>query len=204
MLNKNGGEESARFGVFRSDDDACLIIVAFRAYTLIPPLFGALPCSSLIWPAVLLWAESNLIPQSHPQQLPTESESFYFDEEKKFEYFLVLLFVPARIGVKKKWFIVNVNKQFVFWFSRRKKMSEPPLKKLAVSASGSTSSLNSGRSVASSRSGIYSSSTPGKKVSSEWYQSYQSEALVHSPGEFDQRSFHRELSVKIGQLKGAC
>ena len=153
------------------------------------------------------WIKSY-IPQSHPQQLPTESESFYFDEEKKFEYFLLLLVaygVPAaaRIGVKKKWFIVNVNKQFGFWFSR-KKMSEPPLKKLAVSASGSTSSLNSGRSVASSRSGIYSSSTPGKKVSSEWYQSYQSEALVHSPGEFDQRSFHRELSVKIGQLKGAC
>ena len=124
MLNKNGGEEeSARFGVFRSDDDACLIIVAFRAYTLTPPLFGALPCSSLIWPAVLLWAESNLIPQSHPQQLPTESESFYFDEEKKFEYFLLLLVaygVPARIGVKKKWFIVNVNKQFGFWFSRKK------------------------------------------------------------------------------------
>ena len=85
-------------------------------------------------------------------------------------------------------------------------MSEPPLKKLAVSASGSTSSLNSARSVTSTRSGrsgIYSSSTPGKKVSSEWYQTYQSEALVHSPGEFDQRTFHRELSVKIGQLKGA-
>ena len=81
-------------------------------------------------------------------------------------------------------------------------MSEPPFKKLAVSASGSTSSINSGRSGHSTRSGIYSSSTPGKKVSAEWYQAYQSEALVHSPGEFDQRTFHRELSVKIGQLKG--
>ena len=152
--------------------------------------------------AAMSWIKSYTTVSS-----PTTSNrewKFLFWRRKKIEYFLVLLCVPARIGVKKKWFIVNVNKQFGFWFSRGKKMSEPPLKKLAVSASGSTSSLNSGRSVASSRSGIYSSSTPGKKVSSEWYQSYQSEALVHSPGEFDQRSFHRELSVKIGQLKGAC
>ena len=131
MLNKNGREESARFGVFRSDDDACLIIVAFRAYTLTPPLFGALPCSSLIWPAVLLWAESNLIYHSLiPNNFQQRVKVFILTKKKKFEYFLVLLCVPARIGVKKKWFIVNVNKQFGFWFSRRKKNEWTPIKKI--------------------------------------------------------------------------
>ena len=44
--------------------------------------------------------------------------------------------------------------------------------------------------------------TPGKKVSAEWYQSYQSKAFVHAT-EFDEAKIHtHSYSVKIGHLKG--
>ena len=44
--------------------------------------------------------------------------------------------------------------------------------------------------------------TPGKKVSNEWYQSYQSKAFVHAT-EFDEAKIHtHSYSVKIGHLKG--
>ena len=130
MLNKNGGEESARFGVFRSDDDACLIIVAFRAYTLTPPLFGALPCSSLIWPAVLLWAESNLIPQSHPQQLPTESESFYFDEEKKIWIFFGVVVCACKNRCQKEVIYCKCKQTIWFLVFTGKKNEWTPIKKI--------------------------------------------------------------------------